>query len=134
MLRCCCCFLCCLYPAFAAFSLCLIVTFVQFSAAVAPYSSLSPLADLLPQVCYRVLMQLCGQYGHPALAVKVWTPLFTVSLGSFHVSRYSVLLSILLLPSLLLGLFFVLFTVLVIIYRFVCVLFFKPPFATLFCS
>ena len=23
------------------------------------------------QVCYRVLMQLCGQYGHPALAVKV---------------------------------------------------------------
>lgn len=26
---------------------------------------------LLKQVCYRVLMQLCGQYGHPALAVKV---------------------------------------------------------------
>lgn len=24
------------------------------------------------EVCYRVLMQLCGQYGHPALAVKVW--------------------------------------------------------------
>ncbi|XP_068740243.1 C-myc promoter-binding protein-like [Montipora capricornis] len=23
------------------------------------------------EVCYRVLMQLCGQYGHPALAVKV---------------------------------------------------------------
>lgn len=25
----------------------------------------------MKQVCYRVLMQLCGQYGHPALAVKV---------------------------------------------------------------
>ena len=25
----------------------------------------------IKQVCYRVLMQLCGQYGHPALAVKV---------------------------------------------------------------
>jgi len=23
------------------------------------------------EVCYRVLMQLCGQYGHPALAIKV---------------------------------------------------------------
>ena len=24
-----------------------------------------------PQVCYRILMQLCGQYGQPVLAVRV---------------------------------------------------------------
>lgn len=25
----------------------------------------------LSQVCYRILMQLCGQYGQPVLAVRV---------------------------------------------------------------
>lgn len=24
-----------------------------------------------PQVCYRILMQLCGQYGEPVLSVRV---------------------------------------------------------------
>lgn len=27
--------------------------------------------NLFFQVCYRVLMQLCGQYGQPVLAVRV---------------------------------------------------------------
>lgn len=31
-----------------------------------------PDAPLLPpQVCYRILMQLCGQYGEPVLSVRV---------------------------------------------------------------
>uniref|UniRef100_UPI00358E3CF8 C-myc promoter-binding protein-like isoform X2 n=1 Tax=Myxine glutinosa TaxID=7769 RepID=UPI00358E3CF8 len=28
--------------------------------------------DPLDEVCYRILMQLCGQYGHPILAVRVY--------------------------------------------------------------
>uniref|UniRef100_UPI00358DF4B1 C-myc promoter-binding protein-like isoform X2 n=1 Tax=Myxine glutinosa TaxID=7769 RepID=UPI00358DF4B1 len=36
---------------------------------------------LLDEVCYRVLMQLCGQYGHPVLAVKV---LFEIKKAGIH--------------------------------------------------
>lgn len=33
------------------------------------------------QVCYRVLMQLCGQYGQPVLAVRV---LFEMKKAGVH--------------------------------------------------
>lgn len=40
------------------------------------------------QVCYRVLMQLCGQYGHPALAVKVSIIAVVSDTGRVNVCTY----------------------------------------------
>lgn len=40
------------------------------------------------QVCYRVLMQLCGQYGHPALAVKVSIIAVVCDTGRVNVCTY----------------------------------------------
>lgn len=37
--------------------------------------------DIQFQVCYRVLMQLCGQYGQPVLAVRV---LFEMKKAGVH--------------------------------------------------
>lgn len=47
----------------------------------APRRAVSARVICLLQVCYRVLMQLCGQYGQPVLAVRV---LFEMKKAGIH--------------------------------------------------
>lgn len=43
--------------------------------------SVQTVLNITFQVCYRVLMQLCGQYGQPVLAVRV---LFEMKKAGIH--------------------------------------------------